>query len=241
MHKYTKFAKAAGLSLALIVFATSAQATSVWVDQFGNSGSAPAAQNPMNDPIFFTETLTPDAGINTGKYEVTNNTNGFDLIAFGVSNADTQAYFSELFTIGSVCSSGLCYDAFNLNASNWASSEIDFDDNTGADIFGDFSNVIDPGDNTINFYQVNNNMPGEGGALTPGSTSDLFLFGDGILSSQMFVVLQSQENGQLLFGHGIQPLNVIPLPAAAWLFISAIAGLGWMRRHRQGRLRPSVR
>ncbi|MCP4927597.1 MAG: VPLPA-CTERM sorting domain-containing protein [Gammaproteobacteria bacterium] len=31
-------------------------------------------------------------------------------------------------------------------------------------------------------------------------------------------------------GFDILPVTVVPIPAAAWLFASALAGLGWMRR-----------
>lgn len=194
----------------------------VWIDSSGAPVSAPAVLNGTQEGVFFTETET---GPQQGFYDVTNNTVDYRLLAFGISNIDTQAWIETLgsnFGCGPGNASSWCYGAHTVTAADWDNTVIDFDNNTGQEIFGDFTNVLDPGDNTINFYRADD------GDLGPGDSWDGFLWGDALASSQMFVVLED-SSGTTIYGSGIQP-SAVPLPAAIWLLGGALAALRLRRR-----------
>ena len=213
-----------GLTLGV---ATTANAALVFVDGAGNAVT-PGLLDSSKEAIYFSESLDP---FGNGQYTVTNNTTGYGLLAFGISNIDTQAGvgpFGGTFGCGSnpATGSNWCYDASNLDAFNWNLATIDFAGNTGFDIYGDISNVLDAGDNTLNFYMAAD------GDLQSGDSWDQFFFGQGILSSQLFVVLGDASGTTTLYGSGGQPVSAVPLPAAAWLMMSGLAGLVGVARRR---------
>ncbi len=175
-------------------------------------------------PITITEAPVPGGGT----YTVTNNTLDSYLVAFGVSNQNSLSMArvgDMLSTFG--CQASWCYNASNLNADNWSSAvayyELDFPV-TFQQAFGDFADNVDPGDTSINWYTSAD------GALGPGETSsNFFYFIDGPLSSMAFGLLEG-PSGITTFQN--QSVSTVPLPAAAWLFGGAFAGLFGVARRR---------
>jgi len=211
------------ISVALLLGATtSADAALTFIDSNGNPVTEPAVFDSGMEAVYFTETMGSDGYIH---YNVTNNTQDYFLTSFGVSNTDTFPWVGTASdTFG--CASVWCYESSILDEANWGSQELDWDGTTGQDIFGDITNVLDPGDSMLNFYASAD------GELGPGDSWDGFLYGPGGLASQMFIVLNSQ--GGPLYGSGGEPLSAVPLPAAAWLMFSGLVGFAsFARRRRQ--------
>lgn len=138
----------------MLCFVTTANAALSYIDANGNPVAAPAVLDGSKDAIYFGEAVDE---FGNGQYTVTNNTVDYGLFAFGISNVDTLAWVSSIGRTFN-CGLGWCYEAITLNAVNWNSTVIDFSGNTGMDIFGDISNVMDSGENTINFYLSNDGM-----------------------------------------------------------------------------------
>jgi len=213
---------AAALVASCLLVETVHAAGIVWQDAAGNPVTAPTALDPSQNPIYFTENVIPGGGY----YDVTNNTASYRLFAFGISNVggslawmgDGPADFGDDFDCGGSLG---CYESLNLAADNWGLVEIDFDANTGAEIFGDITNVLDAGETALNFYRAGD------GDLGPGQAWDNFLWQFTPPASQMFVVLDGSDG--YIYGSGILP-SAIPLPAGVWLLGSGIAALMLRRR-----------
>lgn len=207
---------ASSLFAAAFVFliASNASATLVYIDDTGAPVAAPSVLDAANEAVYFSEAVIPGGG----QYTVTNNTVDYGLIGFGISNNDTLPFVGSL---GSTfdCFSSWCYESLVLNETNWDTESVDFMGNTGFDLFGDISNVLDPGDNMINFYR------GADGDLQPGDTWNGFLFGDGVPSSQMFIALSGP--GGPVYASGGTP---IPEPGTAILMMGGLMGLSLRRR-----------
>ena len=205
-------------SIAINAHALVPRSGAIWLDDTGAPVAAPAVLNGAHEGVFFTETET---GALEGFYNVTNNTVDYRLLAFGVSNNDSIAWVESIGnTFG--CFQNWCYESGNRSAENWDVASIDFSGNTGQAIFGDINNVLDPGDNTLNFY-----IAGDGD-LGPGDSWDGFIWSEAPLASQMFVVLEGFL-GDTIYGYGIQP-TAVPVPAAIWLFGAALATLRLRRK-----------
>jgi hypothetical protein len=211
-------------AILLLSFVTTANAALSFIDGNGNAVTGPGVLDNSKDAIYFSETID---GLGSGQYTVTNNTLEYGLIAFGISNNGTQAWIGSMgstFGCGFNSSSNWCYMSDNLDASNWDSKGIDFDGNTGMDIFGSISNVLDSGDNILNLYLAID------GDLQSGDSWDQFLFSP-MLASQMFVVLAGPSG--MLYASGGQPINAVPVPAAAWLMMTGLVGLVGVARRRK--------
>lgn len=207
------------VAIAVLAIASApAHAALVWQDDQGNTVAAPGTLDPNFEPVYFTETITLDGGY----YTVTNNTAlvpSYGLLAIGISASDGDAFISSAGnTFG--CGASWCYGSSTVFASDWATVELDFSGNTGSDLFGAFSNVLDPGDDRIHLYLADD------GDLRSGDSWDEFLFGE-LPSSQLFVVLDGDAGA--IYGSGGQP---IPEPGTALLLMSGLAGLGAVRRRR---------
>ena len=205
----------------LLGFVTSANAALVFVDVNGNTVAGPALLDGSMEAIYFSETID---GFGNGQYSVTNNTVDYGLISFGISNNDT---FASIGSFGRTfgCFASWCYASSELNAFNWDTQAIDYNGTTGAGLFGAISNVLDAGDNMLNFYEAAD------GDLRSGDSWDQFLYGPGILASQLFVVLQGTSGP--IYASGGQPVNAVPLPAAVWLFGSGLLGLAGLARRKK--------
>ena len=159
------------VALVATLFIASAAHAAMWLEQTApgvfTPTDAPAAIDSNFDAVYFTE--NPVSAFN-GFYDVHNNSQDYRLLSFGISNRDTVALIhSGGLTGGFGCFSSWCYGSSNLNEFNWGSEEIDFDGNTGMDVFGAIGDVIDVGDNVFNFYMA------EDGDLGPGDSWDGFV------------------------------------------------------------------
>ncbi|MCH9670468.1 MAG: VPLPA-CTERM sorting domain-containing protein [Gammaproteobacteria bacterium] len=215
-----RLARSAAVLMFILVPGHAVAAT--WTDQAG-SASGPMSLSPGLDPVYFTETSN---GL-SGQYTLYNNTQDHRIVGFGVSNFETVPWVGA---IGSRygCEFGgnaaWCYGSLALSAANWALEDLR-DGLSGQDIWGAFSNVVDTGDNVVNWYAADD------GDLGPGDSWDGFLFSPLLLASQGTVILEHANTGNLLFGSGLQP-SAVPLPAAAWMLLSGFVVLGAWRKRR---------
>lgn len=201
------------------------------VSEFGGTGV-------FSGNVDVTEYMT---GPGEGRYDVTNNTNGF-LIGLGVTNNGTNpVLFGQNEDGETVDTFGcktpeigflLCYESLRLTENNWA-TETAFEDFSGAasetytfaELFGDFEDVAG-GDDTINWYREAD------GALEPGDTMRRF-FGFTGLQPASNVIGALGDGGQntafFTAGEASAP-PAIPLPAGGWLLLAGIGGLAAVRR-----------
>jgi len=171
--------------------------------------------------IIITENFDDSTGL--GSYNVENNTADYWLTGFGVSNPLSNASvgsYSETFS----CTGPplICYRAISLNESNWG-FEIAFEGQTFAEIFGDFYLNVEPGEFSINWYGA---VDGE---LAPPPSADPFPF-QAISPASLALGILNSESDTVFFQH--MPVAQVPLPAAAWLFGSALLGLGAVKRRK---------
>jgi hypothetical protein len=130
-------------------------------------------------------------------------------------DADTSSYsnIAVVTTTGSVTTGtsyqyGSVYNAFAVNL-----TEIDSPDLTGTQKW-----LMAFGDGYLDFEELTN----AGGTISINPSHGLE---GSCLSAQCTDVFQSRS---VVSG----TVSAVPLPAAVWLFGSALAGLGWMRRKR---------
>ncbi len=202
---------------------------------FGPASAVPVSPvvdaSANNVGIVITETAIPGGG----SYTVTNNSVG-GLTAFGVSNPQSQA-FIEFFgnTLGGVFGDGFSYfyESRTLNAANWLTDSPflgSFGGLTFQETFGDFTSNVEPGENTINWYEEVD------GSLQPGQTSsDFFIFGDNAILAS--IGLGIIGNGLIVFNNlSINTaVSAVPIPAALPLFGTGLAlmgFIGWRRRQK---------
>ncbi len=187
--------------------------------------------------------ISDDGGVfGTGIYTLTNNTS-FTLQAFGVSNLGTTAFVNDFFLPsppgGQTSNNGNAYDFDNVltltdrNASsNWRNTEvIAGTGQTFQNVFGNFSENVDPGDDTINWYAS------VAGGLLAGDTSSSdylrFITPFGLASAGIGIVgTNGIANANSLFFNNV---SVVPLPAALPLYGTGLALMGfvgWRRRQK---------
>lgn len=230
----SKIKLVATATAAFIGFATQASAVLVLSDTV-------TLIDASKEAVYFTETATTGGGT----YSIHNNVANSNLMAFGISNTGSTAFVDGTpgDTFGcefgaSGPGSNWCYGASNLNASNWAQTSLyyDFDtgnDVTGFDAFGDFANVVDAGEDTLNFYTAV-----DGDILGGQSSTGWFGFSDSVPASQLMIVLGTPTG--IVTGSGGTPFvaspptgpSPVPLPAAAWLLMAGLAGMGFAGRRR---------
>jgi hypothetical protein len=90
--------------------------------------------------------------------------------------------------------------------------------------------------NTVNGLSLNStNFSGGGNNVTLGYIFDMnaALLDSILLDSIFSVSVQNSSDVNSSFGGSVAvgiAYNIVPIPAAVWLFGSALAGLGWIRR-----------
>lgn len=176
-----------------------------------------------------------DNGNGTFFYVVENNTNG-RLVEFGVTNTNTEAFIinpGDDFGCYGDANMNWCYQADSL-------SESEFD-SLFANDYGSFDSIADSGENTINmFFAVD-------GDIGPGESDDDFFGFSGLAPASNIIVGLSGANGFAYFTAGSAVVgggstgggstgggaNVVPLPAAGWMLLGGIAGLGAIRSRKK--------
>lgn len=186
-------------------------------------------------PLTIVEQFNNSTG--QGSYTVTNTSTDQRLVAFGVSNTNTTASvgtYGDDFACANPATTAtqICYDASNIGASEWSTASAYFDLDTGSDItfegaFGAFSDNVEPGENTFNFYTAVD------GDLGPGdSIADFFLFA-GLVPQSVGIAIFSGPNGTTAFNNirvSGPGTTVVPVPAGALLLGSALCAFGIGRR-----------
>jgi hypothetical protein len=166
------------------------------------------------------------------------------LMGFGVTNIDTTAKIETVEDWGSyVESSGagnvddnyFYYEAYTINAENWATQVLFIEeptsDNDGGgfyshaeytaqDLYGDIDSFFTNGENTLNWYSAND------GALWGGNSWDGFVFYGEQPASSLYGILSSQDgSAATVFANGITPTNVTTTPDATNVFAPSTLGL----------------
>lgn len=190
--------------------------------------------------ISFTESYADGLG----RYTVINELENSLLIGFGVTNIDTTAKIETVEDWGSyVESSGagnvddnyFYYEAYTINAENWATQVLFIEeptsDNDGGgfyshaeytaqDLYGDIDRFFTNGENTLNWYSAND------GALWGGNSWDGFVFYGEQPASSLYGILSSQDgSAATVFANGITPTNVTTTPDATNVFAPSTLGL----------------
>jgi len=180
-----------------------------------------------------TITETFDENTQIGSYTVSlAPTDPGNLTGFGVSNPLSMAYVGSVGDdfgcdgSGSYFFSLICYGSKTLNATNWGTETADDSGSTFEEIFGAFSNHVDSGETTINWYHAVD------GDMVPGDTSssDFFLFSSMTPAS---IGLALFGNGTTATGISVTGPSAVPLPATGFLLAGAIGGLGFARRRKK--------
>lgn len=86
-----------------------------------------------------------------------------------------------------------------------------------ANFFGKGKNIL---------YQDENNDTRKIGILSNDYEHEWFVYGTDYYSDYVSYA----ESGNDRYGVFLVKASVVPIPAAVWLFGSALAGLGWMKR-----------
>lgn len=180
--------------------------------------------------ISFTESYADGLG----RYAVTNELENSLLVGFGVTNIDTTAaihtqlpdnnYYDYDGGSGVVGENSFYYEAYTINAENWATQVLYIEeansDNDGGgfynpaeytaqDLYGDIDSFFTNGENTLNWYSAND------GALWGGNTWDGFVFEGDQPASSLYGILTSQdESAPTVFANGITPTSVTTTPDA---------------------------
>ncbi|PTX56530.1 putative secreted protein [Litoreibacter ponti] len=191
----------------------------------------------LTGSVNVTETATDNP--NVFNYSVENDTNG-NLIAFGVSNSLLSEAFVEdvgdTFGCYSDNLTNYCYDATEISVFEWdtaIAASGPTGDLTFEDLFGSFETAAgNTQDSVFNWFTASD------GELLPGFTSapGFFGFANSVPASGIIGIL-SNENGSAAFGAGEAVVGddepePVPLPAAGWLLLAGLGGLGAMRKRK---------
>ncbi|MBJ2135197.1 PEP-CTERM sorting domain-containing protein [Paraglaciecola chathamensis] len=205
------------------------------------------------DAISFTESYADGLG----RYTVTNELENSLLVGFGVTNIDTTAKietaedwgsYVESSGAGNVDDNYFYYEAYTINAENWATQVLYIEESnsdndgggfynpaeyTAQDLYGDIDSFFTNGENTLNWYSAND------GALWGGNTWDGFVFYGAQPASSLYGILTSQgQSAPTVFANGITPTSVtttpdatnVPAPGALGLLALGILGVALGRR-----------
>lgn len=195
--------------------------------------------------IYFSESYSD--GI--GRYTVTNNIAGSQLLGFGVTNHFTYAQIEDsrrpgiLTTFGSGELNGVSwnYEAKTIRANNWAEEQLFYRASRGTsaqDLLGDIDSILDAHtENTLNWYGATtwkHAIDPDAGLLgLPGGVSwDGFVFTDGIPASMLYGVILNAD-GSIFITEGIAPMvgDVIQVSEPGVLIL-LLLGSGLLLRRR---------
>ena len=191
-------------------------------------GSAPTSLVDSTKAAFYVEeTATADGGT----YKIFNNTTNYDLIGFGVTNPNTNAYA----VIGSGYSqTGIVFysypdvtnywQALNLYSGNWNSQQLR-GGSTAATLFGTIGSVLGS-EGYANYYETLDANPLRGTQY--GSSAWGFGFKNAPTASQAFGVAYGPDG--LMTFYSAPVVAPVPLPAAFWLLGSGLAAIGILRK-----------
>ena len=193
-----------------------------------------------------------------GRYTVTNELQGSELLGFGVTNTDTTAAIETVETWdtyieesggGHVDDNYFYYNSYTINAENWSSQVLYFEQRTvdsgnggggyyspqeytAQDLYGDIDSFFTNGENTLNWYASND------GALWGGNTWGGFVFHGDQPASSLYAILSVDDGASTTFANGITPTSVtttpdtndVPAPGALALLAMGILGTVLRRR-----------
>ncbi|AXR05407.1 PEP-CTERM sorting domain-containing protein [Salinimonas sediminis] len=195
--------------------------------------------------IYFSESYSD--GI--GRYTVTNNVAGSQLLGFGVTNHFTYAHIEDtrrpgiLTQLGSGELDGVSwnYEAKTIRAHNWAEEQLFYRAVRGTsaqDLLGDIDSILDEDtENTLNWYGATtwkHAIDPDAGLLgLPGGVSwDGFVFTDGIPASLLYGVILNAD-GSIFITQGVAPMGDVAIQVSEpGILTLLLLGSGLLLRRR---------
>ncbi len=216
-------------------------------------GMMAVSSSAFSEFLHITENFNPSTG--KGSYTITMDQVGFEWELYGliVSNTDSTAYIAntdptvhiETYTEDFGCGPGYCYDAVTVNQSNWDSTiafsdvveeqdgQVDIVDFFLPEVFGDFADHVEPGENTIHYYRgADGNISNFTRDDNGNTVKNFFLFEAPAANSMATALILNYDTG-LLSAESIPVVTAVPLPAAGWLMASSLFGMGLFTRRRR--------
>lgn len=230
---FNRFLTAAAACVALGAPAMAAQITATAMD-----GSS----------ITVTEAAGPSGSL---FYNVANNTDSA-MIAFGMTNSginfpclfDGDGFCNNLSdgTLPSATTSGgntVSFGGFRVSAFDWdgpVAPPSSFLPDVSAAFEGlSFASLFGPASDTLGLDRLYWFYAKEGAGLAPGdSISNFFGVQSAIAESSLFAIISNDDGIQAFSSLSATAPSPIPLPAAGWLLLAGLGGLGLMARRRHG-------